>query len=106
MLRLICDEYEPKKDWRLIDSLKNIKESTTLDVQKKILDRTIHIAQNFDDKRKSMLSQAVLKIFPERREEIHSALQDSYSLSMIVDEHTLKLKKMLEASFSGLFGKS
>ncbi|MBQ9487026.1 MAG: RecQ family ATP-dependent DNA helicase [Selenomonadaceae bacterium] len=106
MLRLICDEYEPKTDWRLTDSLKNIKESTTLDVQKKILDRTIHIAQNFDDKRKSMLSQAVLKVFPERREEIHSSLKDSYSLSVIVDEHTLKLKKMLEASFSGLFGKS
>lgn len=106
MLRLICDDYETEIDWRFTDSLKNIKESMPTDIQEKILERTINLVKNFDDKRKSMLSQAVLSIFPERREYIYSSLEDSYSLAVTVDEHTLRLKKILEENLGGLFRKA
>ena len=103
MLRLICDEYSAETDWRLADSFKNIKESMSSEVQEKILDKTINIAKNFDDKRKNLLSQAVLNVFPERSEYVHANLRDSYSLAVIINEHTLRLKKIFGGSFSGLF---
>lgn len=103
MLRLICGEYAGTEgEWRLADSLKNIHDSMNSDAYDKIISQSLEIAVTFDEQEKNMFSEALLKIFPDRDVQVHSALQDMNSFAAIVDRNAVRLRKILEESIHGL----
>lgn len=107
MLRLTCGNYAGSDgEWRLADSLKSVKENLSEAAVNKILDKTFELAKNFGEAEKNMLSETLLKIYPEFLSRVHKELNDMYSLSLILDAHTAQIKKSLEAKLNGLFGKA
>ena len=105
MLRLICGNYEGTEgEERLLDSLQNIKESmANTNEEREIIERTLQIASELELKEKNMFSETLLKVYPELIDHVHETLQDIYSLSLIVDNKTTKINKILEAKINGLF---
>lgn len=107
MLRLICGNYAGTDgEWRLADSFKSIKESFSGEDARKILNKTFELAKTFGEAEKNMLSETLLKIYPEFLRRVQAELNDMYSLSLIIDAHTAQIKKSLEANSNGLFGKA
>ena len=107
MLRLTCGNYAGSDgEWRLADSLKSVRENLSEAAVNKILDKTFELAKNFGAAEKNMLSETLLKIYPEFLSRVHEELNDMYSLSLILDTHTARIKKSLEAKLNGLFGKA
>lgn len=107
MLRLTCGNYSGSDgEWRLADSLKSVKENLSEAAIKNFLDKTFELAKNFGEPEKSMLSETLLKIYPELLRRVHEELNDAHSLSLILDAHTAQIKKSLGAKLDGLFGKA
>ena len=104
MLRLLCGNYAGSDgEWRLADSFKSVRENLSEAAVNKILDKTFELAKNFGSAEKNMLSETLLKIYPEFLSRVHEELNDMYSLSLILDAHTAQIKKSLEAKSNGLF---
>lgn len=104
ILRLSCGEFEGTDgEWRLTDSLQNIKESLPDADRENIINETIVLAKNFGEQEKNMLSEKLLGIYPELVSQVHEELEDIYSLSLIIDAGTAQIRKILEEKIDGLF---
>ena len=104
ILRLSCGEFEGTDgEWRLTDSLQNVKESFSDADRENIINETLALAKTFGEQEKNMLSEKLLGIYPELVAQVHEELEDIYSLSLIIDASTAQIRKILEEKIDGLF---
>lgn len=102
MLELISGNFEELN--RLSDSSRNIKESFSPEDQEKIIELTLQIAKTFPENEKNLFSEIFLKYYREFAAQVHEQLGDLYSLSVFLDDQTLRIKKLLEENAGELFG--
>ena len=97
LLRLICSDFEGTEgEWRLRDSLTNMKESMDDFIVADVLDITMGIANSFDEHRKNQLASVMVECYPEKADEFYEVMQDYSSFAAMLNNRTKKISDILE----------
>ena len=96
ILRMLCNDYiGTEGEWRLSSSIANVAEVMDARAQKEIVTTTLAIGKNFDIDCRNELSRILLESFPDITSKVYEALEDNYSLAVLVRGATGRVKKVL-----------
>jgi len=97
VLRLYTSSYKGTEgEWRLDEAFQSIKESLDSESQIKIIMETLKFATHFALSEKDDIAQVIIKYFPEYTKDVFKALQDRYSLSILLEKPVQKISHMME----------
>ncbi len=98
LLRMYTGRFRGTEgEWRIDSAFQNICEQMDEESQDDLIDETLKFADNFDISGKDDISALICRYFPEKDHQVFRALNDRYSLSIILENDLTKINRIMEA---------